>query len=295
LEQPFIEGHEEWFQPELEAVHERTLAWLSALPYRLRLRINSIGEPFTSDAYLDSIAQFSHSKNLEFVEILTNGSFSDVRFERFVQHVCAERLRLWMTYHPSQIKLDRFIKAAVKAKSHHIPLVVHGLLFPDTVKEVFELKKRCAEEGLRLHIGLGINFNKAYPLHGHVPAAEDETVPREALELNIAFPDEIYQAAHRPFGSPCSAGHDYIFVDLWGNVHQCFTYHMNRMQPLGSTQDPNFQLSLRKTQFKKCAAKTSCVCVEDYQHLKCSKATFREDDVSFIPWSTSSFVTAPSK
>src|SRR3970040_386137 len=56
-------------------VHDRVVDWLIAQPYAIKLRMNSIGEPFVSKPYLDSVARLSRASNLSFVEILTNGSF----------------------------------------------------------------------------------------------------------------------------------------------------------------------------------------------------------------------------
>jgi len=281
-EQPLITDHNEWNREDSPAAHQAVMKWLRELPYQLRIRMNSIGEPFVSKSYLASVASFSHAENLEFLEVLTNGSFSRSQFEKFAKEANVKKLSFWMTYHHTQINVEKFVEAAVLARDHGVSVVVHALLFPDSTEQVRKLRDLCAIHKLKLHVGLGINFNGAYEGKGFIPVMEQE-VAQELLDLNVAFPSKVYTLAHKPSGWQCSAGHQYIFINPLGEIHQCATYSdFTPEKKLGSVLDENFKLTLRRNRYALCESKSRCVCVEDYQHLELAEKHLRITHPSFI-------------
>jgi MoaA/NifB/PqqE/SkfB family radical SAM enzyme len=285
-----LQSREEWASPMDLSRHCQVLEWIGNLPHPIRIRIASIGEPFVSDAYLDSVAKLSRSGNIEFVEILTNGSYSDPRLMRFAAAADLAKMRFWMTYHPSQIARDRFVRAALLAEERGITVVAHALLFPDTVAEVQALKTDCDRIGLKLHVGYGINFNNSYPGHGFLPILDKPGIPPSVLDMNVGFSAELYKTAEGPHGFPCSAGHDYFYIDPSGGVHRCRTYSLvPGVAPLGSVFDPAFTLKPREELYEKCGVSAPCSCVEDHSHLRSARESYVPDNTSFIPWSKAQF------
>ena len=267
--QPKITDSLEWHRPEDEAQHLRVIDWICRLPQRVRLRMGSTGEPFVSTSYLSSIARLTQAENLDFVEVLTNGSWSSKQFEKFLGQCDPAKLTLWMTYHHSEMELQRFVDAAIQARDLGATVIVHALLFPDNLRISNALKDLCTQNALPLHVGLGLNVNKAYPDGSFVPVLDQPDADPALLALNVAFAPEVYRIAENPRGAPCSAGHDYIYIDRRGEVHQCNTYakHYPELR-LGSAVDPNFVLPLRESRFAACGTPERCICVEDYQHLE---------------------------
>lgn len=114
--QPSITDNWEWHREGDAENHRKTMEWIKRLPQRIRLRLGTAGEPFVSRAFLDSVADISHSPNLEFVEVLTNGSFTPESFAKFVAKANPAKLTLWMTYHHAEMGLEKFLEAAIAAR-----------------------------------------------------------------------------------------------------------------------------------------------------------------------------------
>ncbi len=284
--QPLITDNDEWLEAASYDVHLKTLNWITNLPYQVRLRMGSIGEPFVSNTYMDSVAELSHSKNLEYVEILTNGSYSSKFFMNFIKKSNPSKLSFWMTYHPTEIGLEKFVNAAILAKEQGVHVIVHALLFPDSVESTKLLKSACEKNNLSMHVGLGLNFNDAYPNKNFIPILDGPKIDQDVYNLNVAFPDKVYTLAENPLNAPCSAGHDYIYINRSGDVHQCRNYFLKRPENrLGSTLDINFIPKLRIARYARCQISGPCVCIEDYQHLEVAEKCYTLTKPSFIPCS----------
>jgi organic radical activating enzyme len=267
--QPAIKDRLEWKKPEEADTHQQIVQWITKLPYQIQLRMNSIGEPFTSKGYLDSVAQLSHAENIQFVEILTNGSFAKSQFEAFSKKVNMKKLSLWMTFHHTQIPMETFLAAAMQAQESGASVVVHALIFPDSIDSTIRLKAECKQRGLTFHSVVGFNHNKAYKENSSViPALTKENWPIiHKLDSGSSVP--VLAAAMKPASFECSAGHQYFFISSRGNVYRCKPYSEGGPESaLGSALDPQFLPPIRKKKYLVCAHQRSCICVEDHQHLK---------------------------
>jgi MoaA/NifB/PqqE/SkfB family radical SAM enzyme len=260
-----------WATEDGAARYRRVLAWLAALPWTLRVRLQTLGEPFVSRELLEGAAWLSRQAGTEFVELVTNGSFRAEQFRQFAAEADPRRVSLWMTYHPTQIDLDRLLAAAQVAHSSGASVVVHGLLFPDTVEAVREMVARCRAAGLRTDVTAGHNYNGAYGAAGFVPLLEDGEAM--ALYRDDAVLTAMKQAHRRVFGSPCSAGHDYIYVDPQGDVFPCSPYARSSMHRLGSALEEGFVPPLRAGACSPCQYRGPCACKEDYLHLASVRST----------------------
>lgn len=282
--QPKILDSNEWHrQGDLEN-HLAVMKWISQLPYKVRLRLSTAGEPFVSKDFLNSVANLTHAENLELVEILTNGSYTKDQFEKFVSSSRPDKLSLWMTYHPQEISPEKFLEAAILAKGLKVPVVVHALIFPDSVESTKVMQERCVSNGITFHAGLGLNMNDAYPGMGPVPALTDTSIPSDVLAMNVAFPQLVYRVAEKPIGAMCSAGHDYIYINSRAEVFQCNTYSATLPEfKMGTPVDPNFKLNLRSRKYSPCLSRHACRCVEDYQHLEVARMDKTRLVSNFIP------------
>ncbi len=257
-----------------QATHERIVDWLAALPYRVRLRMNSIGEPFASRDYLRCLARLTRADNLSFVEVLTNGSFRREQFDRFAAECNVDKLSLWVTFHHQFISARELADAAEHARSRGVATVINTLVFPDNLAAVEELVTLCRERELALVTGVGINFNNAYPEQGFTPALHRPD-PR-ALELAMLNNplDGWHELSAAPAGRPCAAGAGYFYVHANGDVFACRTYATSGSERLGSALDPAFQLQPRVERYARCRSAHRCKCPEDYQNLEAIQSRF---------------------
>jgi len=256
-----------WESDESAARFRAILGWLASLPWQLRVRLQTLGEPFVSREFLDGAAWLSRRQNLEFVELVTNGSFRQAQFDQFSRDADIARLSLWMTYHQTEIELERLVTNAVFAKERGASVVVHGLLFPENLADIERMIAMCAERGIPTDVTVGHNYNDVYKGRGYLPVLSQNS---EALafyrEGNAA---EAMLAAHNgPLGLPCSAGHNYLFVNRRGDVFPCQPYSHIPTEPLGSALEPGFVPRLRQGAYSPCEHKGACVCKEDYLHLR---------------------------
>ena len=122
-----------------------------------------MGEPFTSRDFLDQVAWLTNQKNIQFVELLTNGSLLKQGLQKLQKKGAEfEKLSLWVSYHPSQISLDKFIDNARFAQEiYKCFVVVNGIIFPDNIEYIKNLKKATDEYNLRFNLDLG--YNSAIP------------------------------------------------------------------------------------------------------------------------------------
>jgi MoaA/NifB/PqqE/SkfB family radical SAM enzyme len=247
-------------------VHERIVDWLVAQPLTIALRMNTIGEPFVSASYLESVGRLSHSHNISFVEILTNGSFRPNQFEQFADKCAIEKVSLWMTFHHEFIAPAEFVGAAMHARAMGAFVVVNTLLFPDNAEAVREVIDSCERQGIRVVRNGGINFNEAYPSQGYAPRGDDPLV--------VNPHGELYSLSEAPEGRPCRAGFGYFFIDPRGKVFPCFTYSLQGRRPMGSVLDREFRLTPQPGVYGACESPKRCRCPEDYQNLEAIQNRF---------------------
>jgi len=253
-----------------EDVHDRVVDWLIRQPHNIRLRMNSIGEPFISTSYLDSVARLTQSDNISFVEILTNGSFRPSQFDRFAEKCKLSKLSLWMTFHHEFSTPDEIIEAAAYAQDRGAFVVLHTIAFPDNLDAVDRVITLAEARGLKITTGMGIDFNEAYN-SAHVAPVLDQPNPRALRLANYNDPlGDLHQLSATPRGQACGAGHRYFFISAKGDVYPCLTYYNSRLSErrLGSVLDADFTFTPRAAPYAPCVAPTRCTCPEDYQNLK---------------------------
>jgi len=161
-----------WATPDGARKFRSVLNWLARLPWRLRVRLQTLGEPFVSEEFLRGSAWLSAQENIELVELVTNGSFRGRKFLAWAKTCTIERCSLWITYHHTEIAPEVLVGNARMAQDAGAFVVVHCLVFPDNLDAIAHLVALCKADGIRTDVTIGHNFNDAYPAHGLLPILE---------------------------------------------------------------------------------------------------------------------------
>jgi len=266
-----------WLTPDGADTFHRILARLAALPYRFGLRLQTIGEPFVSDELLAGVAFMTRQDRVRFVEMVSNGSLLERRLLRIRDEHGGDldKISIWTTFHHTQITAAELVANAAFAQRHVKQVVVNALLFPDNAAQIDELHRLCRSHGsLALNVDPGYNHNVVFdtgilPLldldperaGAGSPARLDLLGPRSVVAANLI-------AALDPRGQPCSAGHDYVFVNPRGDVYPCLGYSRQLAGTrLGNVLDDDFALALRDQAYAPCGIDSGCLCKEDFLHL----------------------------
>lgn len=261
-----------WKDPDSPERLRAILQWIAKLPYSVGLRLQTIGEPFVSDEFLAEASRMTRENNIRFIELVTNGSLLTSRLSKMRDeyHADLQKLTLWITFHHTEIAIERLIENAVYAKQQGAFVVVNALLFPDSTEFISRLHAQCEKHGLPTNVDLGQDFNDAYKNFQFIPlAADDDRYRSNSLIQNNRMALISIIAAGYPKGLNCSAGHDYIFVNGAGAVFPCLGYmrYLSNSQ-LGSALDPDFVLRLRAELYRPCGIDKGCACKEDFLHLE---------------------------
>jgi len=268
-------GRRVWATDDGADRYSAVLRWLGGLPWRLRVRLQTLGEPFVSKQFLRGAAWLSLQSNIDFVELLTNGSFNSLQFKAWAATCNMDRVSLWITYHHTEISAETLVTSARMAQDVGAFVVVHALVFPDNLPAIQHLVELCKEAGLRTDVTVGHNFNGAYPKNGFVAILETEPKVLVSLYRHTAALRAMLMAHRGPKGEPCSAGHDYIRVHPDGSVYPCTPYRGLPLKQTGSALDPGFVPALRAQPYAPCEAEGLCSCKEDYFHLRTTRSTLR--------------------
>jgi MoaA/NifB/PqqE/SkfB family radical SAM enzyme len=266
--------------------------WIGNRPFPVGVRLASLGEPFTSWEFLDHAAWLTRQPQIEFVELVTNGSLLQQRLPALAERGDMNKLSLWITHHSSQITMERLLANASFAQERYGCFVtVNALLFPDSVQTVQQLREATRRAGIRFNVDVGYApDDDAGTYHwseqvvpysqtaGWREQAEKVGASSELLDANLIALDDVT-------GRPCSAGHDYFFIAIDGEVYPCSRYYELGEGRLGNVLDPDFQLTLRSDCWAHCKAPFGCSNKEDFLNLSLVDRTRRAKTPS-LGWFT---------
>lgn len=264
-----------WLEDKDEERFQRIVTWIAARPFRIGVRLATLGEPFMSQSFLGQAAWLTTRPNIEFVELLTNGSLLRKRLHQFEKEGDIERLSLWITHHHTEISVDKFVDNARFAKEEFgCFVVVNALLFPDNEDAVTELRLAAADASLHFNLDLGYD-----PLTPHAKYTTiDDMVPflrtrdavakavglganPELLRINLLAMQDLTQQS-------CSAGHNYFYIGIRGDVYRCSRYQALGKLRLGNVLDDDFELRLDVAPSSPCEACFGCGNKEDFLNLR---------------------------
>ncbi len=278
------------------ALARKAAEWAASLPYRVGVRYDVHGEPFLNNDVMEDITWLTQQESVAFVEIQTNGSLFKKKLPKILDVIDASKLKLFCTFHHTEVGPEDFLENVGFASDLGFEVTVNALLAEDNVAIIKELLKKCRE----LHISTSADFR--FPGF-EVPVVEEigttvdvdkrarHFLSKDPIDVLLEAGDEGIEvfktiAESGPlgkqarffaallvglYGKPgreCSAGHDYIVVDNWGDVYPCSSYADTKRKKLGSVLEPGFVPKLREETYAPCEYRDTCHQKEEYGNLK---------------------------
>jgi MoaA/NifB/PqqE/SkfB family radical SAM enzyme len=266
----------DWFEEDDPERFERIVHWIAARPFRMGVRLASLGEPFTSRIFLAQAAWLSNRPNVDFVELLTNGSLLKRRLEWLDRDGDISKFSLWITYHHTENTISRFIENARFAQeTFGCFVVVNCLLFPDNEARISELRLAAEEAGLRFNLDLGYDPLTPHGAHSTLEAMVpvlSETKDATARAVRLGANPELLRLNLLAMGDlrhqACGAGHNYFYIGIRGDVYRCSRYQALGKDRLGNVLDDDFELRLNDARWAPCGAGFGCGNKEDFLNLQ---------------------------
>jgi len=226
---------------------------------------------------LEGAGWLSKQANVEFVELVTNGSLLKSRLSELVNIADRSKISLWITFHHTEISAERFLENVLCAKKLGISLMVNCLYFPDNSEAVKNMALLCKENEIPINVDLGKPMWDSYD---NAQTALDEEYGLDSdfdlLMDHGALGSDRGQVGFAAgiigqlsvFGLPCSAGYDYVTVNSNGDLYPCHPYkHFIPGSKIGSVFDSPEDIKLRKETYSPCMHEGTCRCKEDYFHV----------------------------
>lgn len=204
----------DWKDPGDRDTFTSITGWLGSRPFEVEVRLGSLGEPFASPFFLKRAGWLTRQPGVRYVELLSNACLLKQRLPTIESMANLGKLSLWLTWHDSQMSLEKFICAARFAQEEYgCFVVVNALLFDDseTVKRV---KSAALEAGLRFNVDLGYDPfapSKAFEHTGDAAAAVPLMRTADALSTVVAcggdgaLTEVALMGLTSPLGRPCRA------------------------------------------------------------------------------------------
>lgn len=284
----------DWKNPADRDTFAAVVAWIASRPRPAEVRLGSLGEPFASPFFLQKAGWLTRQPGVRYVELLSNGSLLKQRLPKLEDHANLGKLSLWLTWHEDQIELEKFIDAAAFAQEEYgCFVVVNALLFDGHDTAAIQRVRAAAQAaGLRFNVDLGYdpaapsdpfdhNGNPTYA----VPAMRTADLLETVTECggDAALTEVALTGLISPLGQPCRAGHDYLFIDIHGQVYRCSRYAALDRDALGSILNPDFELPLRAERWALCEAASGCCNKEDFLNPQVAQS-LRTRDVPSLGW-----------
>jgi sulfatase maturation enzyme AslB (radical SAM superfamily) len=285
-----------WGTKEGRDTTRKAVEWVASLPYRVGVRYDVHGEPFLNPDVIEDLVWLTGQPNVAFVEVQTNGSLFKKRLPQFIDRIDVSKLKLFCTFHHTEIGLDEYLANVVFASDLGFEVTVNTLLATDNVAVIREILARCRERGIETSADLkfpGFDVpateamsdtvdvdKKARHFLNKDPFDELLNAGDAGLEVfrtvadsgplgkEFRFLAALLVGLYGGTGRECSAGHDYIVVDNWGDVFPCSNYADTNTNRLGSVMDPGFVPKLRETPYAPCQYRETCHQKEEYGNLK---------------------------
>ena len=259
-----------WVNAEAESQLTRVTAWFRSLPFPFRLRLQTIGEPFVSDVFLQRTAAILENENAQYVELVTNGSLLTRRLPRLLEQIGdRSRLSLWVTFHHTEIALGPYIEQIRFARDLGVTVTANALLFPDNVDVLRKLKQSCEEHEISVNVDPGYAINGTYGGSSHVPIIEQlETSEYGDFIRNHDVFAANLAAIYSPSSMTCAAGSNYFFITMAGDVYPCFPLAESDSRcRIGSIEDDAILTKLGSGEpvMRACPlTRGGCQCKEDF-------------------------------
>lgn len=179
--------------------------WLAtASQHRWQILFTPWGEALVRPWYRETISRLSQLKHLESVAVQTNLSCGLT----WLKDCDTSKVALWATYHPTEAKLDQFVRQVQRVRNAGAQLSVGMVAVPEFFDQIAELR-----QALPADVYLWINPQK--------PRQRPYT-DREIHFLTTIDPYfTATSSAQRTFGLPCRTGSSSFTVDGEGMMRRC--------------------------------------------------------------------------
>lgn len=225
-----------------QAALSRFVSWIShAQSWSLRILFTPYGEALIWPWYQAALVELSQLSHLTQVSIQTNASGS----LSFLSDCNRSKVSLWISFHPTEVKLDRFVEKIHALHAQGIQLSVGAVAIPTHLSQVEALRTELPPD-----VPMWINAQKP-----GVSYRETERARWRAIDPD--FDLELHR--HRSYGKPCRTGEHVLSIDGDGAITRCHFIH----ETLGNLYQDDLATILMP---RPCTRKT-CECWIGYSHL----------------------------
>ncbi|UYZ84373.1 STM4011 family radical SAM protein [Entomomonas sp. E2T0] len=184
------------------------------------------GEALVFKRYQQAIKQLAVMPNVNKIIFQTNLSSK----LDFLAEINSSKLRLWCTYHPTEVARQKFISKTKLLDSNNVKYSVGVVGKPDLFDEIQQLRKE-------LNPSTYLWINAYVDKDQHYIYTEEQRLFLTAIDPLFPF--------NKPYVSidlPCSTGEDAIVVDECGDIYRC---HFIK-QVIGNIHQNNWQQILQE-------------------------------------------------
>jgi len=191
------------------SVHDGS-EWLNAFRSKFEGRDLELyftgGEVFVYKDFLEFLPKISNEPNVKWIQIDTNGSLTS----KYLSILDPQKVSLMMTFHPTQVSLDKFIEEAQKLQEHGVLKMVNYVAYPFEIETLNKYLEKFTKLGIFLNVTWNINA---------IPEYDDFAWK---VICNLTTPEDTnYILRNSVYGKSCLAGVCYANIDMYGNLYRC--------------------------------------------------------------------------
>ena len=223
---------------------DRFITWIERRPAEDRIRVlfTPWGEALVRRWYREGLARLTALRQVERAVVQTNLSCG----LDWVERCDLNKLALWTTFHPTQIRREKFLQRCRELTHRGVHFSVGVVGLREHFADIAALK-----EELPAGVYLWVNAYKD---------VRDYHRPEEAewlAGIDPLFP--INNTRHPSLGRNCRTGHEVISVDGEGTIRRC---HFVK-EPLGNLYEAGIEEILRP----RVCPNATCGCHIGYVHM----------------------------
>jgi MoaA/NifB/PqqE/SkfB family radical SAM enzyme len=196
---------------------------VARLPFKVNIRLGVAGEFFLDKTLIKGAAWLSHQENIDAVNLITNLSFKQRHFSRWLSTFDESKVAMVASYHPSEIdnKQEWISTAKWATKRYDFSVVV--IAFPRDLPDLENNIEDLRQHGLEVFVQpfIGVWEGRSYP---------EEYSPEERQRLKDAMYSrhdvEFLLNLKKP--GMCNAGYKSLYVGPLGDVFPCGMGHYKK-------------------------------------------------------------------
>lgn len=222
---------------------QRFVTWVSLQQRTIAILFTPWGEALIRGYYREAITQLSQMPQVTKVAIQTNFSCST----RWLKQCNVAKTAFWITYHPDEIELERFLDTCQQLDRLHVRYSVGVVGLKEHFSAIHQLRQQLADS-----IYLWVNAYKREANY-YTPAEIQQLL---AIDPHFASNNRY----HKSFHHACATGETVIAVNGAGDITRC---HFIKNK-IGNLYHDTFADYLKPRQ----CSNVSCGCHIGYIHLQ---------------------------